>query len=368
MGLLVGRAWLLVAAAALALLGACAPGDGEPGGSETVQDGVWTGVATEGFASSVAPLGDGFVASQDMGGRSQVLVSPDGRDWTVAETGAVAPGEQVSWMDGGTFGAVGEVLGGELPEVIVTTDGETFVRADPLGDLGFYDVGIPGMAWGPAGILVVLSRGGEPVGAVASQDGRSWVRAALPADLVDIVNPDSSPVAAGRSGYLILGVPESEGNPGIRAWSSPDARAWTPEIISEEFIAAVGNPVTWRGGYLTWGDTADDPTDESTGFTRQLWASPGDGTWTDLEVAGYEASVGETPVAGSELGVLAVSWHEDLTDLDVLFSTDLDSWRVWTMREAFGTDDPAEAFWGESAVGRTTVVVPVAGDLRVGRP
>ena len=355
-------------AVVLCAVAAAVTGCGAGGGGEVSTDaGVWVGVDTGGSVTSVAAVREGFVAAQDVSGACEVLVSEDGVTWEGLDTGAVAGGERVSWMAGGSFGAAGEVLGGERPEVVVTTDGVTFTRTDPLGDLGIADVGIIGMAWGPAGVAVVLSRGGEPMGLALSEDGRSWSRGALPGDLVDLGDPGASPIAATDSEYLVRGFPDSEDNPGAQAWSSPDAASWQPEEISTRYVGAIGSPVGWRSGFVVWGEDSDDPGPVDAVFTHRAWSSAGDGTWVELEVSGVDIIGGPIPVAGSSAGVLAVSWRALYQELDVLFSPDLVTWRRWTQQEAFGTPSPDEVLWGSAAMGPTAVVVPISGGLRVAR-
>ncbi len=342
------------------------------GGSEP--DGAWSEVVTEGFVYSVAPLGEGFIASEDVDGTTRVLVSDDGLDWAVVDQAVVEEGEVLYWRDGGPLGAVGEVFDVGLPEVVSTLDGVTFTRADPLGDLGFSEVGIPGMAWGPTGILVAVSRGGEPIGLAASSDGVDWESVDLPTGLVDFVNPDGDPIAASETGYVVVGVldgeggpPGSAGNPGIQTWMSADLKSWTAEELSPAFVGAIDSPTAWREGYLVSGATFMPTSGDEGIWEGTTWSCPWGESWQSITLEGYSGGDSATVVDGSTLGVFAIAWN-DAQDLDVLFSPDLSAWQVWPARSAFGTDDTMAMMWGDAAIGETAIVVPVAGNLRVAQP
>jgi hypothetical protein len=358
----------VIAFVALAVaVGACGGDDGEAASD-------WVDVETDGFVYSVTALGDGFIASEDVDGATRVIVSDDGLTWDAVETDVVASGESLHWMDGGPAGAVGEVFEDGPPQVVTTTDGAMFTRADPLAVLEFGEVGIPGMAWGPAGPMVAISRGGEPIGLIASADGTTWASIELPDGVGDFVNPDTSPIAATQWGYLVVGVPDlvdGNDNPGVHAWSSTDGTGWALEEISPDFISGFWPPVAWRDGYVIGGSTftpVDEIGEEGTWETL-MWRSTGDGVWSIVDTTDYDGPNEVILVDGSDLGVFAVAWTDDsFSRLDALFSRDLETWQVWTDDQAFGTRNAMTVDWGDAAVGSSAVVVPVDGDLRVFQP
>lgn len=142
--------------------------------------------------------------------------------------------------------------------VWTSPDGVSWDAVDPRSsglDLGLIrptisgpEVGLEGVAYGPAGFLA-FGRVGEPGGqrsAVwSSVDGSSWER---------VTASDTFPTAArlrtilgAEDGYLLGGVIYFDQAPRAAIWSSPDGKTWTRARAEEVFEI---------GGYI---DTMEDP-------------------------------------------------------------------------------------------------------------
>lgn len=195
-----------------------------------------TAVPTAGWTAAVLPqtVGTAMAVSVAVGPASMVVVGQRACTQGRRETSRCW-GQVWTSLDGITWQAVDPRSSGlELGLIRPTISGP--------------EVGLEGVAYGPAGFLA-FGRVGEPGGqrsAVwSSVDGSSWER---------LTASDTFPAAArlrtilgAEDGYLLGGVIYFDQAPRAAIWSSPDGKTWTQARAKEVFEI---------GGYI---DTLEDP-------------------------------------------------------------------------------------------------------------
>jgi len=169
---------------------------------------------------------------------------------------------------GTAFAAVGgrayrdrETPSGGTASAWQSVDGLTWEPATATADLavgdlsivGFPDVGLGDVAWGPRGFVAVgTEQDASRVvgGAWFSEDGLTWTRSELPAATL------ARPTAVTWNGatYVMVGVVEAQGTPRGAVWLSADGHSW--KRVPDGAAFDIGGYID-TGEYHAWGGPND---------------------------------------------------------------------------------------------------------------
>ncbi len=339
-----------IGAATLMLRGGAAPFVEQPDDShieDTVQMGpvTWMKVDTEGtWMPQVAAFGDGFIGVRhrvnDSGTvLSEIATSPDGIIWSQIPDNPLADDEEILWTDGGSWGAVGEVVqvtGSGSSGIIFIRDDTSWIRTDPASEAGLPpgEQIVRGLAGSEAGLVIAYHlpelESPESEIILSSTDGATWQEIDTPEGLVFARSLTGTPF-----GYLMSAEADlaERSNPGILTWLSSDGKIWEEVIVTDAYLADIGTTASWNDGVVTLGVTYDHAT-ETGGY--QTYQSVNAKDWTEMDMTPFQ---GLSPIgfSGTDRGLLALV--DDGGVVSVMFSADGEAWISMGADEIFGSAD-----------------------------
>ncbi|MEA3511298.1 MAG: hypothetical protein U9R51_07680 [Actinomycetota bacterium] len=372
------RAWAFAAAFVVVLVGIGtallllrggddAPFVEQPASAVRMGPVTWTRADTgDTSIPHIVALGGGFIGTQVGPQGVEIVASPDGIVWSPISVAPLAEDEQVLWRDGGSWGAIGEVLAPDPIGVIFTPDGSSWIRSDPasFADLPSGERVVTGIAGSEAGLVIAYHLPEiEPPASeflLSSTDGESWHSVDLPEEVVFMNNLAGTPF-----GSLMSAEADSPDrpNPGMLTWLSTDGAQWDEVTVTEDFIPGMSTPVGWGGGVILVGNTWDPAAGIG---TSRIWHSTDARSWSEVDMAPFEGLT-ITSFIGSDGGILAIAQDAEGATV-LLFSTDAAGWNRWSAADVFGSGDIR---WGDAASNGNRLVVPTVGasqdtDLWVG--
>lgn len=320
----------------------------------------------------VLPWRDGYVATGLVWGEAAFLTSPDGLNWTVAQSiardsGAPVEGWRLAALDDALFAFSGSIVADEAPNQVISpplvfrsVDGVAWGPVEsPTWAAAWTGRILLRVASGPGGIVAIgNSVAGEhgqlfadPI-VLRSTDGLAWA----PGTLTDA--PDHAvawDVIGWSGGFVLLGGDQSgiavgEGLPA--AWWSPDGLSWTRSTL----IGATVDDHHFepRTGFAARDGLIARTQLMSAGGPSELraWVSADGKSWQRADALGVQPPSGM--MAGDGVRLVAFDTDEGWTPLGTnpdpypgltrgWISTDGSAWEPLDLSAPM--TDPIERFW-----------------------
>ena len=272
----------------------------------------WTAVSGDVFAGSalndVATFGNGFVTvgaaamvgEQQVGG---VWTSADGSSWTgaVPTTPFKDATIAVASAAGDGILALGMPCSGECygfeswstPDASAWSGPVKASGSDTVTPTSFVARGIPMIGIGDD--LVDVSNGDFNGRVFTTPDGEVW--SSVP-DIAAMHDARLSAIAAGASGFVIVGSMKTAAGRAAAAWWSTDGTAWTRAAADPSFTdATLSSVVLGRSGYIAVGSIGPD---------GAVWTSTDGQTWALSDENGVFAGSPLVDIATNGAGFVAI--------------------------------------------------------------